>query len=143
LGIAADIRPGAAAFLRAIRWGVPALTLYYSMRYLSDGLHWTMPTMVFGFGGLLLLLPTGYVLTFGAPGVPEMGPAGLGTASAIVLWSQAVGFFLYLRRSRRFAGLRLFERFDPPDRRRIGELLRVGLPKIGRASWRGGVWRTR
>src|SRR5690554_3517433 len=104
LGIAEEIRPGAAEFLRAIRWGVPALTLYYAMRYLSDGLHWTLPTMVFGFGGLLLLLPTGYVLTFGAPGVPEMGPAGLGTASAIVLWSQAVGFFLYLRRSRRFAG---------------------------------------
>ena len=54
MGIAEEIRPGAAAFLGGIRWGVPALTLYYCMRYLSDGLHWTLPTMVFGFGGLLL-----------------------------------------------------------------------------------------
>ena len=103
LGIAEEIRPGAAEFLRAIRWGVPALTLYYAMRYLSDGLHWTLPTMVFGFGGLLLLVPIGYVLTFGALGAPEMGAAGLGWASAIMLWSQATGFFLYLRRARRFA----------------------------------------
>src|SRR3546814_842139 len=34
MGIAPEIRPGAAEFLRGIRWGVPALTLYYCMRYL-------------------------------------------------------------------------------------------------------------
>ena len=51
MGIAPEIMPGAPAFLRGIRWGVPALTLYYCMRYLSDGLHWTLPTMVLGFGG--------------------------------------------------------------------------------------------
>ena len=43
MGIAPEIIPGAQAFLRGIRWGVPALTLYYCMRYLCDGLHWTTP----------------------------------------------------------------------------------------------------
>src|SRR5215218_4469541 len=38
MGIAPDIRPGTIAFLHGIRWGVPALTLYLAMRYLSDGL---------------------------------------------------------------------------------------------------------
>ena len=51
MGIAADVRPGARAFLHGIRWGAPALTLYLAMRYLSDGLHWSLPTMLFGFGG--------------------------------------------------------------------------------------------
>src|SRR3546814_4019544 len=45
MGIAPELRPGAAEFLRGIRWGVPALTLYYFLRYLSDGLPWTLPTM--------------------------------------------------------------------------------------------------
>src|SRR3546814_6227287 len=80
MGIAPEIRPGAAEFLRGIRWGVPALTLYYCMRYLSDGLHWTLPTMVLGFGGLLLLVPLGWVLTFGLFGLPELG-AEIGRAS--------------------------------------------------------------
>lgn len=140
MGIAEDIQPGAAAFLLGIRWGVPALTLYYCMRYLSDGLHWTLPTMVCGFGGLLLLIPTGFLLTFGGWGVPEMGAGGLGWASAIVLWAQAIGFFLYLRCSRRFAPLRLFERFDLPDRARIGELLRVGLPIGITVAMEGGLF---
>ena len=40
------------------------------MRYLSDGLHWSPPTMAFGFGGLLVL-PLGYALTFGGSGFPR------------------------------------------------------------------------
>lgn len=140
MGIATEIRPGAADFLRGIRWGVPALTLYYAMRYLSDGLHWTLPTMLFGFGGLLLLVPAGYALTFGAFGFAERGAGGLGLASAIVLWAQAVGFITYLWRSRRFAPLRLFERFDPPDLRQIGELLRVGLPIGVTVAMEGGLF---
>ena len=132
MGIAAEIRPGATDFLHGIRWGVPALTFYYCMRYLSDGLHWTLPTMVLGFGGLLLLVPLGWVFTFGRFGLPEMGAGGLGLASAIMLWTQAIVFALYLRRSRRFADLRLFDGFltrrNRPDGARIRGLLRTGLP---------------
>ncbi|MGO4780301.1 MATE family efflux transporter, partial [Lysobacter sp. 2RAB21] len=63
MGIAAEIIPGARDFLHGIRWGVPALTLFFCMRYLSEGLHWTLPTMLLSAGGLLVLLPLGYVLT--------------------------------------------------------------------------------
>ena len=128
MGIAPDIRPGTLAFLHAIRWGVPALTLYLCMRYLSDGLHWTLPTMVLGFGGLLVLVPLGYLLTFGLYGLPELGAGGLGIASAVMMWAQAIVFVLYLWRSRRFAGLRLFARFDPPHWPPIRGLLATGLP---------------
>ena len=128
MGIAPDIRPGTLAFLHAIRWGVPALTLYLCMRYLSDGLHWTLPTMVLGFGGLLVLVPLGYLLTFGLYGFPELGAGGLGIASAVMMWAQAIVFVLYLWRSRRFAGLRLFARFDPPHWPPIRGLLATGLP---------------
>lgn len=128
MGIAPEIQPGARAFLHGIRWGVPALALYFCMRYLSEGLHWTWPTMVFGIGGLALLVPLGYALMFGAFGLPELGAAGLGYATAIMLWIQALGFGWYLRRSARFADLGLFARFDPPRWRSIRDLLTLGLP---------------
>ena len=92
MGMAADIIPGATDFIHAIRWGIPAFTLYLAMRYLSDGLHWSMPTMVLGFGGLLLLAPLGYVLANGLFGFPELGAVGLGIASALMVWVQAIGF---------------------------------------------------
>jgi MATE family multidrug resistance protein len=102
--------------------------MYFAMRYLSEGLHWTMPTMLIGFGGLLVLVPLGYVLTYGAFGLPELGAGGLGIASAIMLWLQALTFALYLWKSKRFADLGLFARFDPPRWAAIRELVGTGLP---------------
>ena len=128
MGMAADIIPGATAFIHAIRWGIPAFTLYLAMRYLSDGLHWSMPTMVLGFGGLLLLAPLGYVLANGLFGFRELGAVGLGIASALMFWAQAIAFALYLWRSRRFADLRLFSPWQAPDWRVQRDLLRTGLP---------------
>ena len=128
MGIAADIVPGASDFLQAIRWGIPALTLYLCMRYLSDGLHWSLPTMLIGFGGLLLLAPAGYVLANGMYGVPEMGAAGLGWASAAMFWAQLFAFVAYLWWSPRFADLRLFARIERPQWPTIRGLLGSGLP---------------
>ena len=128
MGIAADIVPGASDFLQAIRWGIPALTLYLCMRYLSDGLHWSLPTMLIGFGGLLLLAPAGYVLANGMYGVPEMGAAGLGWASAAMFWAQLFAFVAYLWWSPRFADLRLFARIERPQWPTTRGLLGRGLP---------------
>jgi MATE family multidrug resistance protein len=128
IGIVAEVRPEAAAFLRAIAFGAPALSLYFCFRYLSEGLAWTPPSMVFGIVGLVLLIPLGYALMFGAGPIPELGAAGLGYATALVLWLQALGFLGYLRLSARFEDLALFARFDPPNWKVIRDLLALGLP---------------
>ena len=140
MGIAESIRPGATAFLHGIRWGIPALTLYLCMRYLSDGLHWTLPTMLLGFGGLLILVPAGVVLAFGKFGFPEMGAGGLGIASALMMWCQALAFFVYLLRARRFADLGLFARWDWPRWASIRPLLVTGLPIGVMVMMEGGLF---
>jgi MATE family multidrug resistance protein len=139
-GIAPDIIPGATAFAHAVRWGVPALILFFCMRYLSEGLHWTLPTMLLGFGGLVVLAPLGYALAFGAGPLPEMGAAGLGAASATVMWLQALCFGLYLWRSRRFAPLGLFAHLELPRWRAIGALLATGLPIGVTVLMEGGLF---
>ena len=128
MGMAAEIIPGAREFLHGIRWGVFALTLFFCMRYLAEGLHWTLPTMLISAGGLLVLLPIGYVLTFGKLGFPEMGAGGLGIASAIMLWVEAIAFAVVLWKAKRFADLKLFERFDAPHWPTVRGLLATGLP---------------
>jgi len=142
MGIAPDIREGAREFLRGIRWGVPALTFYLCMRYLCDGLHWTLPTMLFGFGGLVLLVPLGFALTYGVAGMPGRGAGGLGLASALMMWVQALGFLLYLYRARRFADLQLFACWEGPRREPIAGLLRTGLPIGVTVTMEGGLFIT-
>ncbi len=139
-GIAAEIIPGARGFLHGVRWGAPALTLFFCMRYLSEGMHWTLPTMLIGFGGLALLAPLGYAFTFGRYGLPEMGAAGLGVASAIMMWAQAIAFAVYLWNAKRFAGLKLFARFDGLQAQPIRQLLRTGLPIGVTVLMEGGLF---
>ena len=139
-GIAPDIVPGATAFLHGIRWGVPALTCYLAMRYLAEGLHWTLPTMLLGGGGLLVLVPLGSVLTFGAFGLPELGAGGLGLASSVMMWLQAIAFATVHARAPRMRPLHVFARFDPPHPRVIGGLLATGLPIGVTVLMEGGLF---
>ena len=124
IGVSAETRPAAAAFLRAISWGAPALVLQMALRNLSEGIGWTRPTMIFGLGGLVLLAPLGWWLMFSR----GLGAAGLGYATAIVLWAQALGFYGYLRLDPHYRDLGLFARFDPPHWPPIRALLALGLP---------------
>lgn len=122
------VRPEALGFLDAVSWGSPAFALYLVCRYLSEGIAWTVPTMVFGIAGLCVLAPLGYALMFGVFGWPGLGAAGLGYATTIVLWLQVLGFIAYLANARRFADLQLFAHFETPCWTSIRDLLRVGLP---------------
>src|SRR5690606_40141143 len=89
-------------------WGAPGLALYFCMRNLSEGVAWTLPSMIAGLGGLVLLVPLGWLLMFRA----GLGAAGLGYAVATVLSLQAARLATYLWRAPRFADLGLFERLD-------------------------------
>ena len=142
MGIAPEIVPGARDFLHGIRWGLPAMALFLCMRNLSEGMHWTIPTMVLGFGGLFLLAPLGYALAFGAWGLPELGAGGLGIASAVMMWTQALLFGTYLARSKRFAPLALFSHLEPPRWSKISPLLRTGLPIGVTVLMEGGLFIT-
>ena len=91
-----DIVADTQKFLHALSWGAPALTGYFALRGLSEGLGLTRPTMYFGFFGLVLLTPLGYVLMYGGFGLSAEGALGLGLATAIVLWMQLRAFATYL-----------------------------------------------
>jgi MATE family multidrug resistance protein len=122
--VAEEMRAPATGFLHAVAWGAPALALYLALRNLSEGIAWTRPTMLFGLGGLALLAPLGWWLMFEG----GLGAAGLGYATAIVLWLQAAGFLLYLRFETHYRDLDLFARLEPPRWAPIRELLALGLP---------------
>lgn len=128
IGVDPALRADIARFLRAIAFGAPALTLFFALRGLSEGLGIARPTLYFSLLGLLLLGPVGYVLMYGALGLPRLGALGSGAATAIVLWVQALVFLAYVARRRHYRDLALFGRFDRPHRATLGGLLHLGVP---------------
>lgn len=128
IGVTPSLRDDVQRFLLAISWGAPALTCYFALRGLSEGLSLTRPSMYFSLGGLVLLVPLGYVLMFGKLGISPQGAHGCGVATAIVLWLEMLAFGIYVICRRNYRGLGLFDHFEWPSPRRIGALMHIGLP---------------
>ncbi|WP_238377202.1 MATE family efflux transporter [Neptunomonas antarctica] len=85
------------AYLHAISWGFPALMLYQLFRSYFEGLGKTRPAMHIAFAALLLNIPLNYIFVFGKLGMPELGAAGCGWASALVMWLMLICGWLALK----------------------------------------------
>jgi multidrug resistance protein, MATE family len=140
IGVAPGLYIDVGEFLRAISWGAPALTCYFALRGLSEGLSMTRPSMYFSFGGLVLLVPLGYIFMFGKLGLPPQGARGCGIATATVLWVEMLAFAIYVACHRNYRGLGIFDHFEWPDLRRIGVLMHIGLPMAITLLAEGGLF---
>lgn len=118
----------AAAYLRALCWGVPAWAAYTVLRTMSEGLGATRPTLYFGLLGLAVNVPADWALMYGKLGLPALGAEGCGLATAAVWCFQAVGMAVFVARRPLYRHLELFARLEPPDREAIGRILALGLP---------------
>jgi MATE family multidrug resistance protein len=131
LGVDATAVPVATAYLDAIVWGVPPLLGYFALRYLCEGMSWTLPAMAIAFAGLLLKIPLNLAFmhgfTLGPLHVPELGGAGCGWASAVIMWLEFLVLSIVVARSRMRATA-VFARFSMPDPVEIARLVRLGLP---------------
>ncbi len=128
IGVDPLLVPDVTGFLHAIAYGAPALTVFFALRGLGEGMGLSRPTMYFSLFGLILLGPIGYVLMYGAWGLPRLGALGSGIATAIVLWLQTLAFAVYVLRSRHYRELALLASFEKPDAHAIGDLLHIGVP---------------
>lgn len=119
--------PIAAAYLEALSWGTLPLLGYFGLRYLCEGMSWTLPAMLVAFIGLLLKIPLNYLFIHGGGPVPAMGGVGCGWASVLVMWLEFLVLAGVVVRSRmRATGL--FARFSAPDLRQILRLVKLGGP---------------
>ena len=127
LQLDADITRVATDYVKAVSWGLPAVTGYLALRFLSEGIGYTKPMMLIQLAGLVFNILLNYVLMFGKLGAPAMGAVGAGWATAIVMWLNLVFLLLYIGAHRRFQ--RIWQsKAEPRDWSRILETIRLGLP---------------
>ena len=115
-------------YLGYIVWGGPGFCLYLVLRNYSEGLSHTKPTMIISIIGLLINIPANYIFIYGEFGMPALGGAGCGIATAIVYWVMFISMFIYCYVSKKLKNAPLFERFYWPDWQGIKEILAIGFP---------------
>lgn len=115
-------------YLQFIMWGLPAFVLYVVLRNFCEGLSHTMPSLVIGVIGLLINIPANYIFIYGKLGMPALGGAGAGLASAIVLWGMGLSLLVYVMYAKRYRPLQVFTRWYPPRLNDIRNFVRLGFP---------------
>ncbi len=125
--------PISVAYLQALSWGVLPVLGYFALRYMCEGMSWTLPAMAIALSALLMKIPLNYLFIYGGFGVPAMGGVGCGWSSAIVMTYEVVIMAAVVAYSRmRVSGL--FMRFSLPDVKEIWRLTKLGIP-IGASTF--------
>ena len=132
--------PHAAGYVYAMCFGMPAMLVFLAHRYTSEGIGWTRPVIYTAMVGLATNVIGNWVFTLGHLGVPSMGAHGCGIATATANWAMLATMHLYQRRHAIYRRFGLFGRFEPPDRRAIGEILALGIPIAGSVVSEGALF---
>lgn len=128
LELEGNLKPLLLDYLRYIIWGAPGYCLYLVLRNYAEGLSYTKPTMIISIIGLIINIPANYIFIYGEFGVPALGGAGCGIATAIVYWVMFVGMLVYAYNSKRLKQAPLFEKFYWPNFIEIKSILTLGIP---------------
>lgn len=123
----------ASGYLLAASWGLIPGLMYTTLRYGSEGLNHPVEPMLLVGTALVLngFLNWGFI--YGKWGLPELGGAGCGVATAIVMWFEAFGM-LALTRLRYFRAAGFWQKLRRPASATMRDIVRIGLP-IGIGSF--------
>ena len=73
-------------------------------------------------------IPLNYVFVYGKFGMPALGGAGCGLATAIVFWLNAIILGIYIAKDRYFHEFGLMDKFSLPNIRLFGDITKLGIP---------------
>jgi MATE family multidrug resistance protein len=127
-------------YLMAIMWSTFPLLLYFALRRYLQAMNRVTPIMFALVTANLVNLVGNWILVYGHFGAPAMGAEGSGWATCIsrVYMVLVLIIYLFYDAARNRTGL-----FDAPlaiDFKRIGELVRLGLPAATQISLEIGVF---
>lgn len=115
-------------YLEFIVWGGPGFCLYLVFRNYSEGLSHTRPTMIISIIGLATNIPANYIFINGYFGMPELGGAGCGLATAIVYWVMCIGMMIYCLWTKHLKHAPIFEKIYLPNWHEMKNVLSLGIP---------------
>lgn len=129
--LSADGEARVRAYLRVLALSLPASLLFSAYRGFNNAVSRPKAVMALQVGGLAMKVPLSMLLIQGVPalGLPALGVVGCATATAIVMWSQALIAWAVMRRDPFYAPFELWGRgLHAPDRQALWTQVRLGVP---------------
>lgn len=136
LGVPPALRAETRDYLSGVSWGMPAVGLFFVMRCYCEAQGRPLPVMLISLSGLPLNVAANQLFIYGSSdlpalqwlGIPAMGGAGCGWATALVMWLLALVMTAYVLLSPVFAPVRLFRHWVAPHLAELRHIAALGLP---------------
>ena len=124
----AALRPKVAGYLNALSWGMPGAAVFLTLRSYTEAMSHTRPVLLISVIGLLINIPSNYVLIYGKFGLPAMGGVGCGWATSLVFWCMALMMGGYIQHHPVYAIARFNLKKTRFETRTAWYIFRLGLP---------------
>ena len=128
LGVPETLLPKASLFLHAIAFGMPAYTMYSTLRGYSEALGYPRPITLISLLTLVVQIPLNFIFMYGIGPIPHLGSAGCGFATAILQWIMFISLSLYIFKAKRYQATQPLKVFEKMDSVLIKRILKLGLP---------------
>jgi len=123
------VHPVVIDYLKAMIFGLPAAAVYQVLRASSEGTGHSKPVMQINLLAFVANIPLNIIFIHGYFGLPAMGGAGCGWATASVMWLNALALAAYFFKAHEFRDLKLFENgISWLERKGSWQILALGLP---------------
>ena len=139
-GVRPEVVAEAVPYLYAITWSVFPQVLFFGVRRYLQSMNLVMPVLFALLTANLINIAANWVLIFGHWGAPAMGSEGAGwatCASRVYMTVFLLGYVFYYDRRQH---VRLEHVSWRPDRRRLRDLVRLGLPAALQMTGEVGVF---
>ncbi|WP_391122136.1 MATE family efflux transporter [Psychrobacillus sp. L3] len=123
-----SVRVVAKDYLYMMSIGLIPLFLYSVLRSFIDALGKTRVSMIITLLSAPINIALNYIFIYGKLGMPALGGAGAGLASALTYWLILFIAIFIVYRNKPFAELRIFHGWSKPSFIKFKVLTKIGLP---------------
>lgn len=127
-GVPDSLQAKAGLFLHAIGFGMPAVTMYATLRGYSEALGYPRPVTAISLLALVVLVPLNFIFMYGLGPIPHLGSAGCGFATAILQWLMFITLAIYIYRSKSYHATSIFTGWEKINPHLVKRILKLGFP---------------
>ena len=124
----ATLQPKVAGYLSALSWGMPGAAIFLTLRSYTEAMSHTRPVLWISVIGLLINIPSNYMLIYGKLGLPALGGVGCGWATSLVFWCMALMMGGYIQRHPVYALARFHLKQTHLEAKTAWYIFLLGLP---------------
>lgn len=115
-------------YLWFIGFAMPAAMLHRALHAYASSLNKPKVIMWVSWLCFFINIPLNWIFVYGKFGMPALGGAGCGLATAVVFWINALVLWLLIAKDRTLQAFGLMDRFDWPNPKAFLEITKLGVP---------------